>query len=129
MNIKRCLVLLPLFLFAIMVMARDVTSFCDGWKFKCGPFPANAYKSTNIWNGKWEDVKIPHTWNAKDMQTQYNNFYQGVGYYRKNFMAPVSLKDKRVFLRFEGIGSCAEVYVNGSLVGSHKEPTLPLLSK
>lgn len=30
------------------------------------------------------------------------------------------MKGKRVFLRFEGVGSCAEVYINGYLAGSHK---------
>ena len=30
------------------------------------------------------------------------------------------MKGKRLFLRFEGVGSCAEVYVNGYLTGTHK---------
>lgn len=30
------------------------------------------------------------------------------------------MKGKRVFLRFEGVGAVAEVYVNGSLVATHK---------
>ena len=35
-------------------------------------------------------------------------------------MFPESMKRKRIFLRFEGIGSCAEVYINGYLAGTHK---------
>ncbi len=54
------------------------------------------------------------------MQTRYNDFYEGVGYYRKEYFCPDSLKGKRVFLRFEGVGTCAEVYVNNQLVGTHK---------
>ena len=42
------------------------------------------------------------------MQVRYNNFYEGVGYYKKNFFCPGELKDKRVFLRFEGVGACSE---------------------
>lgn len=30
------------------------------------------------------------------------------------------MKGKRLFLRFEGVGTCTEVYVNGYLVGTHK---------
>lgn len=39
---------------------------------------------------------------------------------KKHYFFPVELKDKRVFLRFEGVGAVAEVYVNGSLVTTHK---------
>ena len=94
-------------------VARDVTSFNTGWQFKKGPFSADAMKAASQWEGKWETVDIPHTWNARDMQVRYNNFYEGVGYYKKNFFCPGELKDKRVFLRFEGVGACSEVYVNG----------------
>ena len=50
------------------------------------------------------------------MQTQYDQFYEGPAYYKKHYFFPVELKDKRVFLRFEGVGAVAEVYVNGSSV-------------
>ena len=54
------------------------------------------------------------------MQTQYDQFYEGPAYYKKHYFFPAELKDKRVFLRFEGVGAVAEVYVNGSLVTTHK---------
>ena len=63
---------------------------------------------------------LPHTWNADDMQKKVSAFYEGVGYYRKKCIFPESMKGKRLFLRFEGVGSCAEVYVNGYLTGTHK---------
>lgn len=72
------------------------------------------------WNADWEQVNVPHTWNADDMQKKTNNFYAGVAYYRKHYVFPESLEGKRLFLRFEGVGACAEVYVNGYLVGTHK---------
>ena len=75
-------------------VARDVTSFNTGWQFKKGPFSADAMKAASQWEGKWETVDIPHTWNARDMQVRYNNFYEGVGYYKKNFFCPGDLKDK-----------------------------------
>lgn len=116
---------IALFLIGLLMMsgageAREVTSFCDGWEFKKGPFSADMIKSVRKWNADWEAVDIPHTWNADDMQRKASAFYAGEAYYRKRFTPDSCLTDKRVYLRFEGVGSCAEVYVNGYLVGSHK---------
>lgn len=101
-------------------LARDVIAFNKGWEFKKGPFAAEPVKVLTQWEGRWEKVDLPHTWNAKDMQERYNQFYEGTGYYRKMHFFDESMKDKRIFLRFEGVGSCAEVYVNKNLVGTHK---------
>ena len=106
--------------FVPKVEARDVTSFNDGWEFKKGPFAIDAMQVAAKWNADWEQVTVPHTWNADDMQKKTNSFYAGVAYYRKQHVFPKSLEGKRIFLRFEGVGSCAEVYVNGYLVGTHK---------
>ena len=100
--------------------AREVTPFNNGWEFKKGPFPTDAMQTAARWNADWEQVNVPHTWNADDMQKKTNSFYAGVAYYRKHYVFPESLEGKRLFLRFGGVGACAEVYVNGYLVGTHK---------
>ena len=100
--------------------AREVTLFNDGWEFKKGPFSKEAMQAAVKWNAGWQEVTLPHTWNADDMQKKVSAFYEGVGYYRKKCIFPESMKGKRLFLRFEGVGSCAEVYVNGYLTGTHK---------
>lgn len=100
--------------------AREVTPFNNGWEFKKGPFPTDAMQTAARWNADWEQVNVPHTWNADDMQKKTNSFYSGVAYYRKHYVFPESLEGKRLFLRFEGGGACTEVYVNGYLVGTHK---------
>ncbi|MGM9804485.1 MAG: glycoside hydrolase family 2 protein [Muribaculaceae bacterium] len=105
---------------AFAASARQVSTFNDGWQFKKGPFSQEPVVAANQWGGKWEDVTIPHTWNARDMQVAYNSFYEGDAYYKKSFSVPDSYKGKRVFLRFEGVGACADVYLNGKLVASHK---------
>ncbi|MGM9811650.1 MAG: glycoside hydrolase family 2 protein [Muribaculaceae bacterium] len=101
-------------------MGREVKAFTDGWQFKKGPFSTETVTAINQWNGKWTDVNIPHTWNTTDMQSAFNNFYEGEAYYRKSFSVPESYRGKRMFLRFEGVGSCADVWLNGKLVASHK---------
>ena len=100
--------------------AREVASFNDGWEFKKGPFSKEALQAVQNWNSDWQEVSIPHTWNADDMQKQASAFYEGVGYYRKKFTFPENMEGKRIFLRFEGVGSYAEVYINGYLAGTHK---------
>ncbi len=100
--------------------ARDVLSFNAGWQFKKGPFSGEPKKVAALWNGKWENVTLPHTWNAKDMQEKAASFYQGVGYYKKNQVFDKALEGKRIFLRFEGVGTNTEVYINDKLVGTHQ---------
>lgn len=104
----------------VMAEGRVVKNFNAGWQFKKGPFTEDPVKFKTIFEGKWSDVELPHTWNGKDMQLKYNEFYAGDAYYRKSFLADETLKDKRVFLRFEGVGQVADLYVNGEFVGEHK---------
>ena len=99
---------------------RKVESFNSGWSFKKAPAEKELAINAPKWDKGWSEVEIPHTWNAKDMQVQANSFYEGTAYYKKQYFFPAELKDKRVFLRFEGVGSCAEVFVNGMLATSHK---------
>lgn len=82
----------------------------DGWR---APKTAPGSGET------WEQITIPHTWNQVDMQTQRNDFYAGAAYYRKSYTPDSTLKNKRLFLRFEGVASTAEVFVNNQLAGSH----------
>ncbi|MCD8138013.1 MAG: beta-galactosidase [Parabacteroides gordonii] len=99
---------------------RSVESFNSGWSFKKVPAEKELAVNARKWDSGWSEVEIPHTWNAKDMQVQADNFYEGAAYYKKQYFFPTELKGKRVFLRFEGVGSCAEVFVNGMLATSHK---------
>ena len=83
MRKKNVSLLLACLLVVSSVVARDVTSFNTGWEFKKGSFSKEIVRAVASWSDKWEKVEIPHTWNAQDMQTRYNDFYEGVGYYRK----------------------------------------------
>ncbi len=133
--IQKKVVFFFFFLFSIntlfAVHGREVTSFNSGWSFKKGPFPDRTdIFNQNLSSGHWQDVAIPHTWNARDMQTDMANttayrnpqerFYTGEALYRKTFTPDASLKEKQTFLRFEGVGSVADVYVNNQFAGRHK---------
>ena len=114
-----------LFLFASLGLSlraegRIVESFNAGWFFKKAPASNELAVNVPKWESGWKAVEIPHTWNAQDMQLSFDNFYAGPAYYKKRYRLPAEWKDKRVFLRFEGVGAVAEVYVNGSLATTHK---------
>lgn len=108
--------------FSVLAQAggRETTSFNDNWLFKKGPFPTELVSAVRQWDASWKPVQLPHTWNAVDMQVKADDFYAGPAYYKKQYFFPEQIKDKRVFLRFEGVGAVAEVYVNGTLAGTHK---------
>lgn len=99
---------------------RQVIPFNEGWKFKKAPVQQELLVNMAAWEKGWKEVTLPHTWNNIDMQTTPNNFYQGPAYYQKTYDCPADLKGKRVYLRFEGVGACAWVYVNNTLATTHK---------
>ena len=70
MKFKFTFILLVLIGQFFSLTAREVTSFNEGWLFKRGPFSEDPVKVVAQWEGKWETVNLPHTWNAKDMQVK-----------------------------------------------------------
>ncbi len=91
---------------------RSSIDFNSNWKFKKSADTAN--KSVN-----WLNITLPHTWNDTDMQLG-KNFYEGEALYGKEFLFEPQLKNKRIFIRFEGVGQVAELYINNKLIGSHQ---------
>ena len=97
---------------------RDSFKLVD-WKFHKGDI-SSAESGGDISERGWEDVKVPHTWNAKDVLTEGDHYYQGIGWYRGGFDLPSEQKGKRHFIRFEGVSVVADVFVNGTYAGGHK---------
>jgi beta-galactosidase len=98
----------------VSAYSRDIIPFNADWLFK------KAENLPKTLNEEWKPVSIPHTWNAEDMQIKKDGYYAGEAYYRKTYIPEDALSDKRIFLRFQGVASVAEVYVNGKLAGNHK---------
>ena len=89
------------------------------WKFYKGDIHS-AESGDKISEQGWENVTVPHTWNAKDVLTQGDHCYQGVGWYRGSFDLPKKQNSRRYFIRFEGVCLVSDVYVNGVYIGRHK---------
>ncbi|MET3877155.1 glycoside hydrolase family 2 TIM barrel-domain containing protein [Chitinophaga sp. OAE865] len=104
-----------LFLQGYAQEGRQIIPFNDGWTFRKGPLVADVHQADTAWT----NVTIPHTWNNKDMQ-EGKNFYAGEACYQKTFHIAANLNGKRLFLRFDGVGSIAQLYVNNRFIGEHK---------
>src|SRR5690606_18958095 len=113
-----------------IAQSRVVQSFNDDWKF----YKANNstfftdfengqkyFESQSQWTKLevWEDVTLPHTYNRTDMQTD-RNFFEGKAVYTKTFSVDPASKDKRTFIKFEGVGAIAKLYINDNFIGEHK---------
>ena len=118
MKLKSCLFYVVLFAFTQIAFGREVIPFNKDWAFKRGPFTSDPLQYSEIFSGKWQSIAVPHTWNAVDMQTVKDKFYVGDAYYRKAFVADAGWKGKRVFIRFEGVNTNTEVYVNTAPLSS-----------
>ena len=60
-----------------------------------------------------EYITLPHTWS--DHECRY-----ATAHYLRNFTMPATMRGKRLFLRFGGVQSVAEVFINGRYVGEHR---------
>ena len=76
--------------FSLMMQAegRIVESFNSGWVFKKAPAGKELAVNAPKWDEWMDEVEIPHTWNAKDMQVQFDNFYEGPAYIQKALFLP-----------------------------------------
>jgi hypothetical protein len=68
----------------------------------------------------WKAVKVPHNWDGYEGFRQVKHgVLHGTAWYRREFTVPAEAEGRAVFLFFEGVGSYAEVFVNGEAVGAH----------
>ncbi len=119
---------------------RTTIPLCEGWRFLRQP--SNVTASTQ----DWEQVTLPHTWNAEDGQQSGKNrldangqamtankdaalvadpttkygYYRGAAWYAHTISVPPEWAGKRVFVRFEAASQVARVYINGQMLGEHR---------
>ena len=91
------------------VSAREIYSLNSGWKF----FYAEENSSDNA-----REIALPHTWNL-DAFVGNGTYLQTSANYQRTLFVPAEWKGKRLFLRFQGVQSVADVFVNGRHIGEH----------
>lgn len=67
----------------------------------------------------WENVSLPHCFNATDAVDPDRNYYQGPGWYRTQLTIDNPYKNGRTLLHFEGAGQKTQVYVYDVKVAEH----------
>lgn len=110
--ILRKTVLAMMALGASSLFAQRADLLLDGgWMFR---FSHQVEKSSPA------PVSLPHTWNAQDALSGKIDYKRGIGNYQRKLFVRPEWKGKRLFLRFEGANSVANVFVNGKHVGEHR---------
>lgn len=105
---------------------RDSWQFAQVWKDTCPESAGvhaldNGFADTNL---VWRSVRIPHDWAIEGpFSAACTNGctgklpWRGVGYYRRKLRLPPSAAGSYVGIRFNGVMSRPEVYLNGEKVG------------
>jgi beta-galactosidase len=93
-----------------------------GWRFRQAA-GLNGVESSTFDDSQWPTIELPHTWNRIGNEgterSPLSNDVQGVGWYRVRFRTPVSPTTRSYFLQFDGVGTIADVWLNGHYLGKH----------
>lgn len=105
---------------ASMSAQRQIISFDDNWHFLLGDDVAA--KEIKFDDSRWRILNLPHDWSIEgpinpppsgDRNTGY--FIHGIGWYRKIFATPDTVK--KVVVEFDGIYMNSDVWINGNFLG------------
>lgn len=72
----------------------------------------------------WQTMAVPASYNDQKADAALRNHY-GTAYYRTAFAVPALLHGQRRVLRFDAVTHSAAVYLNGTLLCTHKGGFLP----
>lgn len=90
--------------------AREVIHLNRSWRYTPG---------WQVGHNIFTEVNLPHTWNG-DALAGKMDYYRGLGNYEKTIEIPEDWKGKCLYLRFKGVNSVANVFVNGKHALEHR---------
>lgn len=106
MNTKRVSILIILLNIFLIVSAQQQFSINSSWLFSPD-------------NEKWENVNLPHSWNTHDVMDDEPGYLRDICTYKKQLVINEKLRDKALYLKFEGVNQIADIYINGNHAGKH----------
>lgn len=88
-------------------------------------------KSMSFYDGEWETVNLPHDWVIAENPSDKNHSSQGYRpqgavWYRKHFSINEKYKNKRIYIKFDGIATSAEIYLNNIKIGGSEDGYNPI---
>jgi beta-galactosidase len=96
--------------------------FDKGWHFHLGD--AAGAENPTMSDAKWRALDLPHDWSIEGKFKKENPATPeggalpgGIGWYRKAFTIPVTSKDKKVYIDFDGVYQKSTVWINGHKLG------------
>jgi beta-galactosidase len=118
------------FVFALVcsntwLLAQRKTRLANGWEFLRQDLGGiwEAVRPVGKGNPEsvplWENVSLPHCYNADDAVDPDVNYYQGPAWYRSRVTISNPFPNGRTLLHFEGAGQKTTVYVYMTKVGEH----------
>lgn len=102
---------------------RTVYNFNPGWRFHKGD--VKGAETAGFDDSSWQLVSTPHTVELMPAEGSGCRNYQGIAWYRKQFVVPTETKGKDVTLHFEAAMGKQVVYLNGKQVLEHIGGYLP----
>ena len=111
-------------LYPIDGSGRQIYNFNNGWRFLRGDSKNAETKQFD--DSGWEVVSTPHTVQLMPVEASGCRNYQGIAWYRKQFVVPSDSKLKDVMLHFEAIMGKQKFYLNGKLIKEHEGGYLPV---
>jgi len=101
---------------------RSRINFNTDWKFFLGD--AAEAKSAVFDDAKWRKLTLPHDWSIEGPFDEKNpakpeggGLPTGIGWYRKEFIAPANFKERIITIEFDGVYKNSEVWLNGEFLG------------
>ncbi len=107
------------------MMKRQTVELASLWRFS--PDPHRDGESLGFWKAdrnfpRWREVAVPSCFEATCPELEG---YEGLCWYRQAFAPPSAWHGQRIVLRFEAVNYRAKVWLNGHLLGEHRDGFLP----
>lgn len=90
------------------------------WKFHYNDCPDAWYKDFD--DCGWEEVNVPHDWSvhmpfSREYSSGTGYLAGGIGWYRTKFYLPEELKNKKIYITFDGVYKNSQVWCNSYYLG------------
>lgn len=102
-------------------------NFNENWRFKLETSGSIVgAQKTDFDDSSWRLLHLPHDWSI-ELDFSQNSFATheggyldgGIGWYRKTFTVPESVKGKRISIDFDGVYMNSTTYLNGEILGTY----------